>query len=160
MISNEKSEDFYKTDDSLLPDIHIEMLSKRDEAFLTNFGIGGLLLSAACIIQIFAQFNEVDWLLVVTLLTFLLLTTTYVLMLRRSQWFAPGLLIGSFLALLLQVVYVFERIKSLALLMLVIFSIIAAALLYAAFIPQKLAMKASSDREEADQWNKRYSKRR
>ena len=129
----------------------MDHLSEKDEAFLSNMGIAGVLLTSTCLIQLILVM-EGHWITFTIIGIYLLSLASYILMIKKSATAPPMLLVSAILIFLAEAFLILTLTFSLVLLLLLIYSAVTVALVYTSGIIKKLQQRDLAEKQERDNW--------
>ena len=129
----------------------MDHLSEKDEAFLSNMGIAGVLLTAACFVQ-FLLLMIGHWITFTIMGVYLFALASYILMIRRSVLTPTMLLVSTILIFLMELYMMLAGFISLAPILLLIFSVVTIVLVYNSGIIKKLKQRDLAEKQERDNW--------
>jgi len=130
----------------------MDHLSAKDEAFLSNMGIGGVLLSATCFIQLVLVMADAHWISFTILAIYLFSLTSYILMIKKSVIAPPLLLTSAILVFSVEVFLILALTYSLVLLLLLIYLVVTVVLVYTSGIIKKLKQRDLAEKQERENW--------
>ena len=129
----------------------MEHLSEKDEAFLSNMGIGGVLLTSACLFQ-HMLYMIGHWITFTILAIYLLTLASYILLIKKSVIAPPTLFISTVLVFIVESYLVLAMTLSLVLLLLLLYSVVTVVLIHTSGIIKKMKQRDLAEKQERDNW--------
>ena len=129
----------------------MDHLSEKDEAFLGNMGVGGVLLTSACFVQL-VLIMESHWISFTIMAIYLIALASYIMMIKKSAIAPLMLLISAILIFLVEAYLILALTFSLLLLLLLIYSTVTVVLVYTSGIIKKLQRRDLAEKQERDNW--------
>lgn len=129
----------------------MDPLSEKDEAFLSNMGIGGVLLTATCFVQ-FLLLMIGHWITFTIMVVYLFVLASYILMIRKSVLTPTMLLISAIIILLVELYMILAGFVSLAPILLLTYSTVTVVLIYNSGIIKRLKQRDLAEKQERDNW--------
>jgi len=130
----------------------MDHLSQKDEAFLSNMGIGGALLTITCFIQLVLVMEDAHWISFTILAIYLLALASYILMIKKSALAPPMLFASGVLIFLAEAYLILATTYSLVLLLLLIYSAVTIALVYSSGVIKKMRERDLAAKQESENW--------
>lgn len=129
----------------------MDHLSEKDEAFLSNMGIAGVLLTSTCFIQLLLIMLA-HWITFTIMGIYILSLAAYILMIKKSTISPLLLLISAILIFLVEAYMILAGFFSLAPLLLLIYSATTVILIYSSGVIKKLKQRDLAEKQERDNW--------
>ncbi len=129
----------------------MDHLSKKDEAFLSNMGIGGVLLTSTCLVQ-FILVMLGHWISFTIVAIYLFTLAGYILMIKKSVNAPLLIFISAILIFLAEAYMILSLTFSLVLVLLLIYSAVTVALIYTSDIIKKLRLRDLEEKQERENW--------
>jgi hypothetical protein len=131
--------------------VFMNILTNQQKDFCSYAGLFGALISATCFIQLMI-ISRSHWLAFALLCINVFAILAFIL-LALQKAIAPWLLIGvTALLLLAKLIYIFNGIFSLVVLLSLMYSVVIVVVMFMQQLPQKLKEKALAEKAEALAW--------
>jgi ABC-type multidrug transport system fused ATPase/permease subunit len=132
----------------------MDHLTKQQQSFCDNTGLGGILLALTCLFQ-HLYLMIPGWFAITMIVVYLFATISFVFLVRKSTAAPVLLLISVILIFLQEVVMILGMAYSLVLLLLLVYSIVIVMLVFTSStgLQKNLRLRAAAKREEQEEWS-------
>ena len=132
----------------------MDHLTKQQQSFCDNTGLGGVLLALTCLIQ-HLYLMIPGWLSITMMIVYLFSILSFVFLMRKSVVAPVLLLISTILIFLQEAVMILAMAYSLVLLLLLVYSIVIVMLVFTSStgLQKNLRLLAAAKKEEQQEWS-------
>ena len=132
----------------------MDHLTKQQQSFCDNTGLGGVLLALTCLFQ-HLYLMIPNWFSVTMVVVYLFAIISFVFLMRKSVAAPVLLLISTILIFLQEAIMILGMAYSLVLLLLLVYSIVIVVLIFTSStkLQTNLKLHAAAKREEQQEWS-------